>query len=68
MGGRGATVGFASLVPPEGSTVAVESIKVSSTVGIAPEVEIVAEAAPRDLSDDPMLGSTFFICVCRYLR
>ena len=65
---RGAIVGSTSSTPLEGSTAAVGSTKVSSTAGKALEARAVVKASPRDLFDVPMLGSTLFICACRYLR
>ena len=58
---EGVTIGSTSLAPPEGSTIAIESTKVSSAVGIAPEARAIVEASPHDLFKVPVLGSALFI-------
>nr|POF22875.1 hypothetical protein CFP56_38162 [Quercus suber] len=65
---EGATVGSSSSPPPEGSTTAIGSTKVSSAVDIVQEVGALVETSPRDLFDVPVLGLALFICACRCLR
>ena len=63
----GATVGFTSLAPPEGSIAAVRSIKVSSAAGIVPEVGAVVEISPRDLFDVLVQTHTKAHVYCKHM-